>query len=319
MNFATNKRLLKKNARRERRRPAASRSGSSSGNRNKELEKNTHNKPIITNNAGEVRDADLATEFPAKDEPQSEREKRKLQLAEKRSLRQSERDKRDVAVRIQKWYRGSKIKRNTVNIGIENLSRKIHDLDLLIETLSNHGKSFIVPPKVLVNLMYQFLFLFSAKSSGKTLSLSCVLHSEDRKTMQIVFDKILFFFISSLDSGTSGNNIGHYLLGSQHEQSNMLEYSIRKFVKICLNSIITEHDILLAQRKSSKEKSNPIGTSVSIASFRVKFVLYILSSSRKANATSNRFSSNVFLNIFQKTSNDSHWFIFRAIRTSIIN
>ena len=89
-------------------------------------------------------------------------------------------------------------------------------------------------------------------------------------------------------------------------------------MKICLNSIITEHDILLAQRKSSKEKSNPIGTSVSIASFRVKFVLYILSSSRKANATSNRFSSNVHLNIFQKTSNDSHWFIFRAIRTSII-
>ena len=201
MNFATNKRLLKKNARRERRRPAASRSGSSSGNRNKELEKNTHNKPIITNNAGEVRDADLATEFPAKDEPQSEREKRKLQLAEKRSLRQSERDKRDVAVRIQKWYRGSKIKRNIVNIGIENLSRKIHDLDILIETLSKHGKSLIVPPKTLVNLMYQFLFLFSARSNSKTLSLSCMLHSEDCKTMQIMFDKILFFFMSSLGSG----------------------------------------------------------------------------------------------------------------------
>ena len=118
--------------------------------------------------------------------------------------------------------------------------------------------------------------------------------------MQIVFDKILFFFISSLDSGTPGNNIGHYLLASQHKQSNMLEYSIRKFVKICLSSIITEHDILLALRKSSKEKSNPIGTSVSIVSFRVKFVLYILSSSLKANATSNRFSSNVHLQHFSK-------------------
>ena len=285
----------------------------------KSWKKNTHNKPIITNNAGEVRDADLATEFPAKDEPQSEREKRKLQLAEKRSLRQSERDKRDVAVRIQKWYRGSKIKRNIVNIGIENLSRKIHDLDILIETLSKHGKSLIVPPKTLVNLMYQFLFLFSARSNLKTLSLSCMLHSEDCKTMQIMFDKILFFFMSSLGSGTPGNNIGHYLLATKHDQSNMLEYSIRKFVKICLSSIITESDIMLAQRKSSKENSIPIGTSVSIASSRVNFVLYILSSSLNANDTSNGFSSNVFLNIFQKTSNDSHWFIFRAIRTSIIN
>ena len=157
MNFATNKRLLKKNTRRERRRPAASRSGSSSGNRNKELEKNTHNKPIITNNAGEVRDADLATEFPAKDEPQSEREKRKLQLAEKRSLRQMA--GQVTMLCVSKVVSRQQDQTKVVNIGIENLSRKIHDLDILIETLSKHGKS-LRPTKTLVNLMCQFCFFW---------------------------------------------------------------------------------------------------------------------------------------------------------------
>ena len=99
--------------------------------------------------------------------------------------------------------------------------------------------------------------------------------------------------MSNLGSGTPGNNIGHYLLKAKHDQSNMLEYSIRKFVKICLSSIITESDIMLAQRKSSKENSIPIGTSVSIASSRVNFVLYILSSSLNANATSNGFTTTL--------------------------
>ncbi len=343
MNFATNKSLLKKNTRRERKKKSSptkhlvkqALNNNNNNNSNSEDGKlkltESHNQKTSNTSVNTA-----VINRKVSNEPRSKRDLLKEEAAEKREIRRMERLRQNSALLIQKTYRGSRIKKNILNTTVETLSKKIHDLNMLCTTLATHGKLFVVPPKIVISLMQQFLYISNIKSSNddvtnETNSNNSYLkifnnninnnnNNNNNKAIQNMLDNICTFLLSSLQCNVKANNLGVFLFDSEKKPDVIiLKFSIQRFVKICLYNIITCQDIFESIQLS---KSNATSSEISP---RIQFIMYILSSNLEKKSNESRYFSNWILNtVFQNgwvkedANKLKNWFMFHAIRSSIV-
>jgi ubiquitin-protein ligase E3 C len=338
MNFATNKSLLKKSARRGRKKKDSPTKLKVNPRENKTTAGEIKKNDIVglTNVSGKSLVAQtVVLNHDLIEESKSKRDILKEEAAEKREIRRIKRLKQQSALLIQKTYRSSKVRKNTIKTASNVLSRKLHDLNMLFETLASHGKMFVVPPTIVISLLQQFLYIsnmkFNVNNKGKQKK-HCLqaFYNNNTKEMQNMLDNICIFMLSSLKCNVQSNNLGYVTFAKEmnSNSSSISKYSIQRFMQICLFNIITREDILDSIQLQAQSNANK---SVKMSG-RVELILYILSScaDKSKDANHNQFYKWVVTTVFQNGSGNEHnnnknidvsqnWFIIQSIRSSIIN